>query len=402
MKSLGPARIYFSALVTWALFSFFSNSLLALQHVFVFLAFFGALSATKSIRLKKSELFLLFFVIVAIFSVLFNWIELLGALSKALKTKYLLAGVLASILARQCKEILSAKRNKVILFFLFSFLITVVYGLCRFIVEYLQYGVVYRPTGFFGMIMSYSYTAVWPVLLMLFLSLNYKVKFDFKAIEFINKENCRWVLFVVFFLTLCLTQARGALVGLLLAIPFLLLPRKKILITSLVLLFSLSIFSYLQIKASSHEANPKNRVFQGTRSQSNLERLSQFDMAYHAFLEKPILGQGWRSLEERSTAIKEKYSIDQKNFVGHAHNNYLEVLATTGLLGFFFFISWIFFWIKEVFWNNRSEWRYFYLAGIVGFLVSGLFQSTIIDSEYTFTLFAFYGMSPLFTESSPS
>lgn len=396
LKSLEPPQVFLLAFYFWALFAFISNSLMALHHVFVFLSFLILLFKAPSLpKFNKSEVFLLGLTAAAVLSVLLNWTELVKPFSKVLKLKYLLAGALAACIARNQKESLIKYRQQILIFFLLSFLVTAFYGLARFAYEYLNLGRIYRVSGFFGMIMSYAYTAVWPFLLMAFLALNKSVKTNWKVLDNIK---VRWALVVLFAAAIVLSQARGALVGIVLAGPFLLLGNKRRFFGALFVVGILSVGSYFKIRSATSAAPEGNRIFQGSKSLSNLWRLSQFEMSKKAFSDKPFLGQGWRSLEERTLAIKEKYNLPHKEFVGHAHNNYLEVLATCGILGFVCFLLWLLFWLKDSYWSNKSPWRYFYLAGISGFLVSGLFQSTFIDSEYAFTLFAFYGMSPLFIE----
>ena len=139
----------------------------------------------------------------------------------------------------------------------------------------------------------------------------------------------------------------------------------------------------------------KNRLFQSAYNNSNAQRVSQAKMAWEAFKEKPILGQGYRSLEERDLSIKQKYGINHKDFTGHAHNNHLEILATTGILGFIAYFMWLFFWFKEILKAKSSPWYPFLISLLVYFIISSLAQSSIIDSEFSFTFYTFFGLTPL-------
>ncbi|MEI7441198.1 MAG: O-antigen ligase family protein, partial [bacterium] len=183
--------------------------------------------------------------------------------------------------------------------------------------------------------------------------------------------------------------SRGPVVGFLVACPFLFLNKKKFFKIVSLLSFVLMVSAIALVLSKKFE---KNLLFQNVQSQSNLERLSQYKVAESMFLERPFLGVGFRAIEEKSAEYKDKYFIDQKQFNGHAHNNFLELAASTGLLGLIVFLFWIFFWIKEIVFL-KDPLQVFYFSIIVAFVVSGLFQSTIIDSEFVFSFFALYGLS---------
>lgn len=71
---------------------------------------------------------------------------------------------------------------------------------------------------------------------------------------------------------------------------------------------------------------------------SNTQRLDVWKANIAMFLDHPILGVGYGVNEEIIGDYYAKLGIVQE-FGGHAHNNYLQFLAGTGLLGFFAFLS---------------------------------------------------------------
>jgi len=71
------------------------------------------------------------------------------------------------------------------------------------------------------------------------------------------------------------------------------------------------------------------------RPESDLQRIGQWKTALAAFRDHPVLGVGYMNFEPLCSSIKEKYNIPPANFCGHAHNNFLEMLATTGLWVYF-------------------------------------------------------------------
>ncbi|MDA8934935.1 O-antigen ligase family protein [Flavobacteriaceae bacterium] len=100
--------------------------------------------------------------------------------------------------------------------------------------------------------------------------------------------------------------------------------------------------------------NIQSRIFDTTSFQSRLstlnniaedtslsQRLRYYGHALKSFTEKPILGKGIGSWEYESIKYEKQ---DMQNYVVpyHAHNDFLELLAETGLLGVLFYFGIIF------------------------------------------------------------
>jgi O-antigen ligase len=88
----------------------------------------------------------------------------------------------------------------------------------------------------------------------------------------------------------------------------------------------------------------------------------------------------------RSVELKKRYGIERDpGFIdnggylrGHAHNNYLEALASTGIFGGLAFLAFCVYWTGEAL---RSRYAFIFVPLIAAFLVSGLFTNTFFDSE---------------------
>ncbi len=76
-----------------------------------------------------------------------------------------------------------------------------------------------------------------------------------------------------------------------------------------------------------------------------------------------------------SAPLKKKYNIKAVNFGGHAHSNYLEMLASTGLVGFILFMLWQISWFIEMLKRDDMIGR-IGVPFIVLFVVDGLAQAT--------------------------
>lgn len=82
-----------------------------------------------------------------------------------------------------------------------------------------------------------------------------------------------------------------------------------------------------------------------TTNQSNAERLDVWRANIEMFKQHPVLGVGYGVNEDLITEYYDKLGIKQE-FGGHAHNNYLQFLSGTGVLGFsaFLLFSLLMFW----------------------------------------------------------
>lgn len=117
-----------------------------------------------------------------------------------------------------------------------------------------------------------------------------------------------------------------------------------------------------------------------TEDQSIGERLRYYKAAINSFLEKPIFGKGIGSWEIESIKY-EKAGMENYVVPYHAHNDFLEILAETGIVGmllYFGIIFYVFFeLIKSIFFRNHND-KYFLIFLLTSLLVY------LIDSSFNF------------------
>ncbi|MBC7429407.1 MAG: O-antigen ligase family protein, partial [Bacteriovorax sp.] len=216
-----------------------------------------------------------------------------------------------------------------------------------------------RNAGLFGMVMNYAHN-----LSFFLIIITGMIIYRSRIKEYINL-NFLYVVFVINLIGLYLTYTRGAWLAYLVAVPFFLFKSNKkkfgtfIVVATLLggILFNLA---------------GENVVRPG----SEKERISQWQAAFAAFKERPVLGYGYLNFEQHSSDLKQRYDLPEKQFAGHAHSNLFEMLGSTGLLGFISFMVWLLFWFKETF-DDSGTIAYISLPFILVFFVGGLTQSTI-------------------------
>lgn len=147
------------------------------------------------------------------------------------------------------------------------------------------------------------------------------------------------------------------------------------------------------------------------KSQSNfLEysdpvRVKVWTTSILTFLDHPLFGLGYRQLELQSHLLAQRYGVEPlpdpdtpyAYFKGHAHNNVIEAFAGTGVLGGIVFCGFCVAWVLEC--TRNRLLRIFFLPGAVAFCVSGMFESTFIDSETVNVVMLLYLVSQMLLKS---
>jgi O-antigen ligase len=202
---------------------------------------------------------------------------------------------------------------------------------------------------------------------------------------------------------LCLTLTRGAWLALAAALLFLGMVRKsRILFACLSLLLCMAIalaalYPNTQpgalVRSIIHPADPSSPRFY----ESTYQRYWLYKSAIRVFLDHPITGVGQRNfVKVYGSYIPEQMRSpdalrkDGTVYTGwpHAHNLYLSLLATEGVLGFVTF-AWLIVTAIRLAWRSYRDRNDAFLRGlalgiltaIVAFLTMGLFDENLRDSE---------------------
>lgn len=371
------------ALGVLALGIFTSVSFSALAHILLLpsgIYFFIKNLKEKSFTPRPSLYALFALTLVSIASVLVNTDIIEKPFKNILKTKYFIIAILSAYAFHYLKKNwLNEKRIKLILnLFLLSALVASLSGLIGLWGGFnpLKFKGPCHPTracGLYGMYMTYGYgVSLFMVLATGLLIYRDRFKGYFTP----------WLLYISFsvnLLGLFYSFARGGWLGFLLGVPFLFLKEhtKK---------FLIGVLGVALLGGGVFLGSQKVRDTFLNRQGSNEQRIHFFQTAYAAFKEKPILGFGYRNFEANSKEIKKRHNIGSQHFAGHAHNNALEHLASTGLLGLIAFCVFALLWLKEAY----EEPILF--AFVMSFLISGLFQYTFGDGENLFLIFSVFSL----------
>jgi O-antigen ligase len=375
-------------------FSFISISFTASFHILLALAIMVAFFTKEKISFfpqSNSQKMLWLFVLFAILSVLVNPME--NKIQNIIKLKYFVFVLLAAPLYFKYKsQVFTPKLIRCYLNILFiSTSIATISGIIAMWTgfHYLRNKPschLDRVCGMYGMYMSYAYGIQFVVVLLAGIAIHFK-----KCKEYINLYIVIPSL-IINFLGLYFAYTRGALIGLIVSIPFFFIRKntRKFILISAGMIF---------ISATAVLTIPKLYDTFFNRPGSNDQRSSFFQAALIAFKESPIFGLGYKNFESQSVRIKSEYKLNHGGNSGHAHNNFLEALASTGVVGFVFFSLFIVFWFYES-WNLSIGLGDISLGIVVAFFVSGMVQYTFGDGENLFVIMFLYLLSQIFGKQS--
>lgn len=143
-----------------------------------------------------------------------------------------------------------------------------------------------------------------------------------------------------------------------------------------------------------------------TLNSGDAKRVAQWKAAALTFFDHPLTGVGHRQFEKQSHILKEEYGFEPDNkpdfyFKGHAHNNYLEAFASSGVFGGISFLGFCICWLIETCRSKHA--RLFFVPLVAAFVVSGFFENTFTDSEVLHTILLIYFLSQVVMDrDSPS
>lgn len=380
-------KLTYASLMALVLGLFTSMTFLALNHLFIVIPCLYFLTKTNFKFWSKSQWFLLGMIVTMILSVLFNQDIAVEEYSPLTKIKYYLLALLSiaplSFYFESLKN--QVDHDKKIKWLLCAFIgITTLVSLSGMSEVFFSYnflrlraGSTWRNGGVFGMLMNYAHNMAFFQILMCGMIL---YKNDLK--RYIS-TNILYTTFAINLLGLYTTYTRGAWLAFLVALPFFFFKKKM-------KWFFVASISLAIIGGAAYKLAGKSVV----RPDSEIERISQWKAAWAGFKERPFLGLGYLNFEKMSIPLKKKYNIEAQYFGGHAHSNYFEMLASTGAVGFIFFMLWQISWFIEMFKRDDLIAK-IAIPFIVVFVVGGLTQATFALGANLFFIMPAYALTQI-------
>ena len=372
-------RSTFVALIILAIGTFTTIVILPLAHILLFASgcYFLFKEKNHAVPPRIWALFAVWFA--CILSVIFNWNILEFPLGSTLKTRYFLIGALSYFALKYAtKEYLTPPKIKLILSL--ALITTALSSLSGMIGLFSGFNPLRmsevvneeRNGGLNGMLMTYAYGLNFFLVIAIGLWLKRKELLPYLNQKLLISST------IINIVGLYFTYTRGAWLGLLTAIPFFFFKKSKktfiVLIAGEVVVLVLAILLNAQV----------GKAFL-SRGDSNSQRLAHFQASWAGFKERPILGYGYHNFEHHSKQIKERHGIPWPEHSGMAHNNFLEHLASTGILGFLAFFFFCLFWVVESY-RRKDIIGQISLPLSISFLVSGMVQCTFGDGENLYLL----------------
>ncbi len=208
------------------------------------------------------------------------------------------------------------------------------------------------------------------------------------------------ILILINLLSLLISQTRGSILGLLaglfaFVIFYLIFARissaKKVLIFSLIFLFLVGFYFFLQTPFALKIPGIQ-RISETIQNPTSVfPRLFAWKIFFNAFKERPILGWG---LETMPVAFFKNlnpqiYEYEQAIF-DRPHNKFIEVLASTGIVGF---SAWLLIFIAFTYYLLKQNMNLFQKSSLFAFIIAYLAQNfSLFDMQASYLLF-FFGLS---------
>lgn len=377
MKNVLTASLFFLAAGIFTSVSILSGY----QVLFTIAGIFYSLKAIKEkeINLPKSAWALLAFALVATVSTTIN-MDVIAAPSKSYgRIKYYLFAV-ATIFAM--RYYLKDASEKVLKFLVHTFLLSMVVASSYCLYQRWFLGL--DRAGALTETMRYGYGTG------MILSILLGVALRPKLMSWINRPFL-YATMIFCVLGIWATLTRGAMLGFVCALPFSIFfwNKKAGIIGGIAALLVVGMLGGIYLFGSGDYGS---RFLSTKNNGSDTIRRSQWQAAYIAWKEKPVLGWGLSNFSSQLKRIKNQYDLDHKEYDdAHSHNILLETASGTGAIGLLFFVAWLALWAAEM-WTGPAALRGLIVPFGVALVVSGQFE-VILDANNSSMIMFVYGLS---------
>lgn len=258
------------------------------------------------------------------------------------------------------------------------------------------FGQFHRASGFFNHPLTFAYSI--GMVGMFFLSLTLQ-----RLVVFKRADRMFWFLvcaslFAGVGLVTCLSRGAWLAAAVTVLMLFFIVKRKW----AVWALSALVIVSTVLVSTNSTIRGRFSSIFTVTGDESNRLRTVLWKANWEIFKDNPLLGVGLSQNKNYLVDYYNKMGMTGETLVSHAHNNYLQILAGTGLLGFIFYMAFSLYFLLLT-WRlsqrfSKEEWFCRGLSlGIfsaqIFFHLGGFTQCNFTDGEVTHLLVYMWGLS---------
>lgn len=363
-------------------------------HIFILIpAFMVYLTKTYKVQVSKSSLILLLLFTWALVCGFYNLHQMENVRKSFDDLKFYILGFFLIIPLRYYYERTTVhQRKKILNVFLLTIIVAFFVGISKAWFNFnpvkMSFGDYPDRSGGFFHIMRYGYSNALIFVLLLAGFINRG-----KIQEYITPKLFYPALVLSFFAVFT-AATRGALLGMFISIPFLLLKYRPKLAKAFFGFGGLAFAGMVAVSLYLGDKSPIRII--NFKDQSSNIRVSQYLAGIKAMEENPIFGLGPVQFSHHVTDIKERNDIWAQDFVGHTHNTFIEHAASFGVPGLILFTLFLAFWFKEMI-GLRSDFGWAIASYITGYVVSGQFE-LLFDSVNSHLMFFLYSWSQIFVQ----
>lgn len=385
----------------WTNFSLFflalgflsSPTVVSLFHIFLAIPALIVFYKYKEIKLPKSSWMLILLTAWGMTSTLVNLETIVKPFKSFQEVKFYLLGTLfIPIFYIYFKNATKHQLKKLVSIVSFIIIAAFFVGISKAYLGFdpikMKSGEYHIRSGGFTNYMRYGYASAFLFIFGLGLFFNRKKEF----VSYLISSKLFYPAFALSLLAIGTSQTRGAMLAVLVGVPFMLLKYKPRIAKILISLGAT--FAAIIVYCSFINPNVTKLRFLNVNQESNNVRMSQFVSAIKSIEEKPIFGLGADQFSYNVIRIKEKYNIWAKDYSGHAHNIFLEHAADYGLVGLALFIAFLVLWFSEMI-KRKDDLGWVIASYIVAFTISGQVEN-LFDNTNSHLLFFIYTFSQVY------
>ncbi|MFN9065888.1 MAG: O-antigen ligase family protein, partial [Bdellovibrionales bacterium] len=199
--------------------------------------------------------------------------------------------------------------------------------------------------------------------------------------------------FLINFISLVMTGTRGAWLATFISIPIIFFFTHRKYFFQLLAGFGLTVLLVILFVPPVNERVLFTlKGLQGTQQTYDSERVALWKANWEMFKDHPILGVGFGANKENLRSYYDKLGYPKSQFESHAHNQYLQILAGTGLVGFFFYFSTFIYFILASLKLIKSHLDIYKQVGVIGistisyFMIASLTEANFNISKTRYSI----------------